>query len=112
MMASSRTTPRSSASLRSTPAHAPQQVDATNPHELVSPAGTPEACADLALRELERGGGFDRAMLPLGTPTGTGWTDPAALGTVEYLPFDAPALDAGAGHPVAWRRWTTGVARV
>ncbi len=48
-------------------------------------ADTPEARADLALRELERVGGFDRAVLLLVTPTGTGWMDPAALDTVEYL---------------------------
>lgn len=46
-------------------------------------ADTPEARARLALRELERVGAFDRAVLLLVTPTGTGWIDPAALGPVE-----------------------------
>lgn len=41
--------------------------------------------ADLALRELIRAGGFERSVLLLVTPTGTGWIDPAALDTVEYL---------------------------
>lgn len=48
-------------------------------------AETPEARAELALRELERVGAFDRTVLLLVTPTGTGWMDPAALDTVEYL---------------------------
>ncbi|MFO7685106.1 MAG: alpha/beta-hydrolase family protein [Desulfobacterales bacterium] len=39
----------------------------------------------LALKELIRVGGFERAVLMLVTPTGTGWVDPAALDTVEYL---------------------------
>jgi len=48
-------------------------------------AATPEARAALALRELERVRAFERATLLLVTPTGTGWVDPAALDTVEYL---------------------------
>jgi uncharacterized membrane protein len=48
-------------------------------------ADTPEERAELALRELIRVGGFDRPVLLLVTPTGTGWIDPAALDTVEYL---------------------------
>lgn len=46
---------------------------------------TPQARADLALRELERVGGFQRSVLIVAMPTGTGWIDPAALNTVEYL---------------------------
>jgi uncharacterized membrane protein len=48
-------------------------------------AETPEARAALALRELERVGAFERSVLLLVTPTGTGWVDPAALDPVEYL---------------------------
>ncbi len=48
-------------------------------------APTAEERADLALRELIRVGGFERPLLLLVTPTGTGWVDPAALDTVEYL---------------------------
>lgn len=48
-------------------------------------ADTAEARAQLALRELERVGAFDRAYLLLMTPTGTGWIDPAALDSLEYL---------------------------
>lgn len=48
-------------------------------------ADTAEARAQLALRELERVGAFDRAYLLVMTPTGTGWIDPAALDSLEYL---------------------------
>ena len=44
-----------------------------------------EERARLALEELKRAGGFERSMLLLVTPTGTGWVDPAAQDTVEYL---------------------------
>ncbi|MGN6461015.1 MAG: alpha/beta-hydrolase N-terminal domain-containing protein, partial [Pseudolabrys sp.] len=48
-------------------------------------ASTAQARAQLALAELQRQGGFDRAMLVVITPTGTGWVDPAAMGPIEYL---------------------------
>ena len=41
--------------------------------------------AKLALEELKRTGGFERSTLIVITPTGTGWVDPAAMGSVEYL---------------------------
>lgn len=41
--------------------------------------------ARLALAELERVGGFERSLLVLVTPTGTGWVDPGSQDTVEYL---------------------------
>lgn len=41
--------------------------------------------ADLALAELKRVGGFERKVLVIATPTGTGWLDEAAVDTVEYL---------------------------
>src|SRR3954452_3959488 len=40
--------------------------------------------AALAVRELERTGGFDRAVLVVVTTTGTGWVDPAASDSLEY----------------------------
>src|SRR5215207_10116350 len=40
--------------------------------------------AALAVRELERAGGFDRAVLVVVTTTGTGWVDPAASDSLEY----------------------------
>nr|WP_238375978.1 alpha/beta-hydrolase family protein [Ectothiorhodospira magna] len=48
-------------------------------------ADTAHERARLALAELKRVGGFERSVLLLVTPTGTGWVDPAALDTVEYL---------------------------
>jgi uncharacterized membrane protein len=41
--------------------------------------------SQLALEELKRAGGFDRDVLIVATPTGTGWLDPSAVDTVEYL---------------------------
>jgi uncharacterized membrane protein len=41
--------------------------------------------AQLALEELKRVGGFDRSLLVIATPTGTGWVDPSAVDTLEYL---------------------------
>lgn len=43
------------------------------------------ARAKLALQELVRAGGFERSMLVVATPTGTGWMDPAGMDPVEYL---------------------------
>lgn len=43
------------------------------------------ARADLAVAELERAGGFDRAALVVAMPTGTGWMDPAAMEPLEHL---------------------------
>jgi uncharacterized membrane protein len=41
--------------------------------------------AKLALDELKRVGGFDRSVLIVATPTGTGWLDPGAVDTIEFL---------------------------
>jgi len=48
-------------------------------------AETAKQRAALALEELKRQGGFDRAVLVVITPTGTGWVDPSAMAPVEYL---------------------------
>jgi uncharacterized membrane protein len=48
-------------------------------------AETPQERAKLALEELKRAGGFERSVLLVVMPTGTGWIDPAAMGPVEYL---------------------------
>lgn len=48
-------------------------------------ADTPEARAKLALEELKRQGGFNRSILVVITPTGTGWVDPSGMDPVEYL---------------------------
>lgn len=41
--------------------------------------------ARIAVDELERVGGFERSVLLLVTPTGTGWVDAVGQDTVEYL---------------------------
>lgn len=44
-----------------------------------------EKRAELALAELIRAGGFERDVLVVVTPTGTGFIDPGAVASVEYL---------------------------
>ena len=46
-----------------------------------------EAEADLAVRELERAGGFDRAVLGVITTTGSGWINESSAAALEYM-FD------------------------
>lgn len=48
-------------------------------------AGDAEAQASLAIRELERTGGFHRKNLLVVTTTGSGWVDPALVDSFEYL---------------------------
>lgn len=48
-------------------------------------ADSPTERARLALDELQRVGAFERTVLVVVTPTGTGWIDPAAMASVEYL---------------------------
>jgi uncharacterized membrane protein len=48
-------------------------------------AETAEARAELVVDDLERAGGFDRAVLVVATATGTGWIDPDAAEAVEQL---------------------------
>lgn len=47
--------------------------------------GNVEERAGLAVRELARAGGFEREVLVVATSTGTGWVDPAAIDSLEYL---------------------------
>jgi uncharacterized membrane protein len=44
-----------------------------------------EARARLALAEIDRVGAFERSVLVLVTPTGTGWIDPGAMDALEHL---------------------------
>ena len=48
-------------------------------------AETDQQRADLALAELIRVGGFDRDLLIVTSPTGTGWMDPGSHDPVEYM---------------------------
>jgi uncharacterized membrane protein len=43
------------------------------------------AAAALAVRELERAGGFNRSVLVVVTTTGTGWVDPYLAAALEYM---------------------------
>ena len=44
-----------------------------------------EAEAELAVRELERAGGFDRAVLAVVTTTGSGWINNSSASALEYM---------------------------
>jgi uncharacterized membrane protein len=48
-------------------------------------ADTLEERVALAVDELERTGAFDRSVLVIVTPTGTGWVNPDAARTIEYM---------------------------
>jgi uncharacterized membrane protein len=48
-------------------------------------ADGPQAQAALAVRDLERAGGFQRKNLVVVTTTGSGWVDPALVDSLEYL---------------------------
>lgn len=45
----------------------------------------PKARARIALQELIRVGGFDRRVLVVAIPTGTGWLDPDSMDALEYM---------------------------
>ncbi len=63
-------------------------VDALDPIRVyvgLAQADTPEARAEIALQELIRQGGFNRSVLIVALPTGTGWMDPGAMDPVEYM---------------------------
>ncbi|KJC48274.1 membrane protein [Bradyrhizobium sp. LTSP849] len=62
------------------PAHDPVRV-----YVGLGSSDTAQSRARLALDELKRQHGFDRKVLIVITPTGTGWIDPSAMDTVEYL---------------------------
>ena len=57
-------------------------------------AGDAEARAALAVDDLERAGGFQRANLLVITTTGSGWVDPALTAPFEYL-SDGDAASVG-----------------
>jgi uncharacterized membrane protein len=62
------------------PAHHPLRV-----YVGLNSAETIEHRAALALAELKRVNAFDRAILTIVTPTGTGWIDPGGINSLEYL---------------------------
>jgi uncharacterized membrane protein len=66
--------------LTDTPAQEPIRIFAGTG----SAVGT-EAGARLAVEDLERAGGFDRKALLVVTTTGSGWVEPSAVSSFEYL---------------------------
>ncbi len=48
-------------------------------------ADSPQERADRALAELQRLGAFERKVLIVALPTGTGWLDPGSFDVVEYM---------------------------
>jgi uncharacterized membrane protein len=59
-----------------------------------------EGRTKLALDELSRVGGFDRSVLVVITPTGSGWVDPAAVDSIEYLRHGDVAVTARRGRAI------------
>lgn len=62
-----------------------QAVDPIRVHAGLNVADQPRQRAERALEELKRQNGFDRSILVIITPTGTGWVDPAAMDGLEFL---------------------------
>ena len=60
-------------------------VDPIRVYAGLNVADTTKERAERALGELKRQNGFDRSVLVIITPTGTGWVDPAAMDGLEYL---------------------------
>jgi uncharacterized membrane protein len=48
-------------------------------------AGSAQARAELVVRELDRTGAWDRAVVGVVVPTGTGWVDSAVTDSLEYM---------------------------
>lgn len=64
--------------------HQPAQ-DAVRAYAGLDSAEDTESRAALAVDDLERAGGFQRANLLVVTTTGSGWVDPAMIDTFEYF---------------------------
>lgn len=60
-------------------------------------ADTPEARAELALAELIRTGGFEREILIVTTPVGTGWMDPGSHDAIDFM-FGGNTAHVGAQY--------------
>jgi uncharacterized membrane protein len=66
-------------------------------------AATARGRAELAVDELERTGGFDREILLVVVPTGTGWVDPSAIDPLEYMyGGDTAAVAIQYSHQPSW----------
>jgi uncharacterized membrane protein len=72
-------------------------TDAEEPIRIYSGVATAEDVADraqLAVDDLERAGGFERARLLVATTTGSGWLDAGTLSAFEYIAGGDSALVA------------------
>jgi uncharacterized membrane protein len=66
-------------------------------------ADTAEERAEVAVAELERTGAFEREILLLVAPTGTGWIDPYAVSPLEYMyNGDTAAVAVQYSHLPSW----------
>jgi uncharacterized membrane protein len=63
----------------------PRAVEPIRVYAGMQSAPTTEAVAALAIRELDRTGAFDRAVLCVVITTGTGWVDPFLATALEYV---------------------------
>ena len=61
-----------------------------------------ETQARLAVDDLARAGGFDRADLLVITTTGSGWVDPALIDSFEYLSGDSAAVAMQYSYLPSW----------
>lgn len=62
--------------------------------------------AALAVADLERAGGFERAHLLVVTTTGTGWVEPSAATSFEYLSDgDSAIVSMQYSHLPSWLSW-------
>ncbi len=69
----------------------------------LSSADDTEQRADLAVRDLWRAGGFERESLLVVTATGTGWVEPSAAGSFEYLTRgDSAVVSMQYSHLPSW----------
>ena len=78
----------------------------TDPIRVYAGIGSGDTVSDraqLAVDELERAGGFDRAALVMIAPTGTGWVDPYAIDPVEFIfNGDTAAVAVQYSHLPSW----------
>jgi uncharacterized membrane protein len=73
---------------------------------------TAEARAALAVDDLARAGGFDRALLVVVTTTGSGWVDPGAVDSVEHLAGgDSAAVSMQYSYLPSWISYLVDQAR-
>lgn len=64
---------------------APEAMDPIRTYAGLDSASDLEARATLAVKDLERAGGFERSHLLVVTTTGTGWVEPTSVSAFEHL---------------------------